>query len=282
MSNGVVIQSVLGIPGYSPSPRRGIAWPPRPTWIGLQLAVELEAVVAALTADPALLHPSERRAQVADVLGVDPDEPAVDRLGDAVGARDVLRPDVAGEPVLGRVGELDRLLLGRRTASPRGPARRSPRWKTRIAGVTSAKTVASRKFPRSSLVGRLPPASRRAPSASAESRKPRTRSWCSERMSGPSSVASSNGIAHADLPGARRDRLHEVLVHRLLDEQARAGRAALAVEREDLGHDGVDGPVEVRVREHDHRRLAAELEGEPLERRSGVRHDRSSPSPTRR
>ena len=30
-----------------------------------------------------------------------------------MGARDVLRPDVAGEPVLGRVRELDRLLLGR-------------------------------------------------------------------------------------------------------------------------------------------------------------------------
>ncbi len=81
------------------------------------------------------------------------------------------------------------------------------------------------------------------------------------------------GIADADLPGPRRDRLHEVLVHRLLDEQARPGRAALAVEREDLGHDGVDGSVEVRVREHDDRRLAAELEREPLERRSGVRHD---------
>src|SRR5437660_909090 len=58
----------------------------------LGLAVEVERVVAALTADPAVLDASERRAQVAHILRVDPAHAGVDRLRDAVRALHVVRP----------------------------------------------------------------------------------------------------------------------------------------------------------------------------------------------
>src|SRR5690348_194349 len=73
----------------------------------LDVAVELEAVVAPLAAYPAALDPPERRPQVADVLRVDPAQPGVDRLRDPVAAFDVVRPDVRGEAVLDRVRKPD-------------------------------------------------------------------------------------------------------------------------------------------------------------------------------
>ena len=71
-------------------------------------------------------------------------------------------------------------------------------------------------------------------------------------------------------------------MHAALDQQPRAGDAALAGGGEDAGDDGVGGAVEIGVGEDQHRRFAAELErgvGEVLGR---VADDRGGPSPDRR
>ena len=77
----------------------------------LRVAVEVERVVAALAADPGLLHSAERRAQVAYVLRVDPAHAGVDGRRDAVGAANVVGPDVRRESVGRRVGKPHRLGL---------------------------------------------------------------------------------------------------------------------------------------------------------------------------
>src|SRR5665809_21271 len=74
------------------------------------LAVELEAVMTTLAPYAGVLHPSERYAQVAYVLTVDPNHAGIDRLGDVVCLGEVAAPHVAGEPVAHVVRELDRLL----------------------------------------------------------------------------------------------------------------------------------------------------------------------------
>src|SRR5437660_5606935 len=63
----------------------------------LGLAVKVEGVVAALAADPAVLDAAERRAQVADILRVDPAHAGVDRLRDAMRPLHVVRPYVGGQ-----------------------------------------------------------------------------------------------------------------------------------------------------------------------------------------
>jgi hypothetical protein len=63
-------------------------------------------------------------------------------------------------------------------------------------------------------------------------------------------------------------------VNRLLEEQPGAGRAHLAFVVEDPGHGAADRGVHIGVGEHDVRRLAAQLEGQPLQRAGGLAHDR--------
>src|SRR5438552_18594730 len=57
----------------------------------LDLAVEVEAVVAAVAAHTAALRAAERRVQVAHVLGVDPDHARFQTFRHAVAAAQVLR-----------------------------------------------------------------------------------------------------------------------------------------------------------------------------------------------
>jgi hypothetical protein len=70
------------------------------------------------------------------------------------------------------------------------------------------------------------------------------------------------GQARADLAG-----------HPALDQDPRAGHAELPGEGRDGRGDQRNGGVEVGVVEHDHRRLAAELEVHPLEGRGAARGD---------
>src|SRR5437660_12223786 len=65
----------------------------------LRLAVEVEGVVTALTADPAVLDTAERCAQDAHILRDYPAHACADRLPYAVRALHVLRPDVGGQAV---------------------------------------------------------------------------------------------------------------------------------------------------------------------------------------
>ena len=63
------------------------------------------------------------------------------------------------------------------------------------------------------------------------------------------------------------ERVDEVVVDRLLDEQPGAGRADLAGVQEDRGQRVVEGDLEVGVGEDDVGVLAAQLEGDLLHRR---------------
>ena len=68
-----------------------------------------------------------------------------------------------------------------------------------------------------------------------------------------------------DLLGVLGDALEDLVVRALLDEQARAGRAALAVVEEDRVRRAGDRRLHVSVAVDDVRRLAAELERDLLE-----------------
>src|SRR5437588_12148057 len=77
----------------------------------LRLAVEVEGVVTALTADPAVLDTAERGAQVAHILRVDPAHAGVDRLRYAMRSLHVVRPDVGGQAIARGVRPPDRIGL---------------------------------------------------------------------------------------------------------------------------------------------------------------------------
>ena len=71
----------------------------------------------------------------------------------------------------------------------------------------------------------------------------------------------------------RRVALDELVVHLALHEDARARRAALAVEREHAEDRRVDRGLEVGIREHDGGGLAAELHRQALQERRRVAED---------
>src|SRR5687768_16980686 len=77
----------------------------------LRFHVEIETVVAAIAADSARLHATERRRQVAIVLGVDPDHARLERAREAMRAPDVVRPEIRGEAIAHAVCDRKRLAL---------------------------------------------------------------------------------------------------------------------------------------------------------------------------
>src|SRR5205807_1814753 len=76
----------------------------------LALQILEHALVAALAADAALLGAAERRGRVGDDAAVEPDHAGVQRLGDAQALGQVGGVDVGDQPVLGVVGQPDRLV----------------------------------------------------------------------------------------------------------------------------------------------------------------------------
>src|SRR4051812_25102618 len=78
----------------------------------LRLEELLEALVAALASDAALLHAAEGGARVRDHALVQADHSGLEALAHADRSLDVAGEDVGDEPVLGVVGLRDRLLLG--------------------------------------------------------------------------------------------------------------------------------------------------------------------------
>src|SRR3954451_25461806 len=75
---------------------------------------ELEqAVMPALAPETALLGAAERRRRVGDDAPVEPDHAGLDPLAERERAAEVAAEDECDQPVLGVVGELDRLVLGR-------------------------------------------------------------------------------------------------------------------------------------------------------------------------
>ena len=82
--------------------------------------------------------------------------------------------------------------------------------------------------------------------------------------------------AEADVDRPLDEGVHEPVVERLLDQQARAGGADLAGVQEDRGERVVEGHVDVGVGEDDVGVLAAELEGHPLHGGGGRGHHRAA------
>src|SRR5579859_8237553 len=76
-------------------------------------------------------------------------------------------------------------------------------------------------------------------------------------------------IADPQFAHARADLVEERAFDRFLDEQARAGAAHLALVEPDRVDESLDGAVEIGVVEDHERRLAAELERQPLPRAGG-------------
>ena len=77
-----------------------------------------------------------------------------------------------------------------------------------------------------------------------------------------------------DALDAPAQRLDERLVDRSLDQRAARRSAALAVEAVNHEERRIEGAVQIGVREHDHRVLAAQLEMHAFERCRALRHDR--------
>ena len=80
-------------------------------------------------------------------------------------------------------------------------------------------------------------------------------------------------VAEHDRAGALGDPLDQLVVDVLVHDQARAGHARLPGGREHAGDDAVGRRLEVRVGEHDLRRLAAELERHAREVAGGAGGD---------
>src|SRR5262245_63373793 len=78
----------------------------------LDVAVEVEAPVAALAADARLAGAAERRLEVADEEAVDPDGARDQACGDPVGALSISGGDRRGEPEPRVVGQPYGLVLG--------------------------------------------------------------------------------------------------------------------------------------------------------------------------
>src|SRR6218665_1049789 len=76
---------------------------------GLLVGVEVDRAVPALVSEAGGLDAAEGGAQVAHVVGVEPDHARLDLLRERVGALQVVRPDVGGEAVLRVVREGERL-----------------------------------------------------------------------------------------------------------------------------------------------------------------------------
>ena len=166
--------------------------------------------------------------------------PGVDGMRDAVRAPDVVRPDVGGEPVLGRVREPDRLgLVVERHRHEHGPEDLLLEDAHRLVDVGDHRrlevvAVSRPGRARRRRRGRARP--RRAPT-----RCSRARARSARRViSGPSSVRGSTGSPTRMLRARAATVGDDPLVERPLHEQPRAGRAALAVHGEDLRQRRVD------------------------------------------
>ena len=227
----------------------------------LGVAVEVERVVAALAADAGRLDAAERGAQVSDVLGVDPAHAGVDGVRDAVGALDVVGPHVGRQPVRRRVGQADRLGLVVERAWRPAPGRRSPPGRRACARDVGDDRRLEDSCRRGAAGGARPPARIRAPCSCAPRRCSRSPArGARDGSAGPARCLGSVGSPTRMCRARSATAVTICSYRRLLDEQARAGGAALPVHREDLRQRRVDALLGVGIVKDDDRGLAAQLD----------------------
>ena len=78
----------------------------------LEFGVFIEPMARPFAAKARLLDSTEGHDLAGNQAGVDADHPRLDGLGHAEAPRDVLRIELAGQPELGGIGQVDGLLLG--------------------------------------------------------------------------------------------------------------------------------------------------------------------------
>src|SRR3990172_4157221 len=71
------------------------------------IRVEIKTVTAALATDSTHLAAPEGRAQIANIVRVDPHKAGYDRLGDALSAIGITRPNICRQAVAGVVGDAE-------------------------------------------------------------------------------------------------------------------------------------------------------------------------------
>src|SRR5205809_706060 len=239
----------------------------------LDVEIFLDAPGAELAADAALFVSAPGRLHVRRLHVVHPDDAGVQVLHGAHGAEDVARPYRGGETVVRVVGDRQGVLFvvewddaGHRSEDffASDPKRVIDIVEDRRLDEKAAVESASGRPPASARDLRFLLADFLIPPDAVEllaaDERPHLR------------VALQPG-AELDLPRFVDHRVHELLVDRPLHENAAACRADFALVDEDAEERPVYRRLEIGVGEEDIGRLAAELEGDLLQRAGGAAHD---------
>src|SRR3990172_3282141 len=241
----------------------------------LGLHVEIEAVVPAVAADPAVLHPAEGGGKVPVVLRVHPDHPRIDRPGHSKRPARVSSPKVGGEAIVGVVRDLDRFLLGierdhgerraedlllRDSHTPRCPGEEDG------SNVVSASELLD-ALPSGGDRGLLLPRGRDVTQHFLEVLAGDERPDVGLRV---------QGMSHAKIANAPLESGEKGVLKGAGEEKAATRRAALSVEAVDHEDHGVEGAIEVGVLEDDDWVLPTELEVDALQGRRPLGHDAPS------
>ena len=210
---------------------------------------------------------------MADVFRIEPDHAGLQRVGDAQRAAHVAGPDVAGQAVLHAVGDLDRVVL---VAERDHGQERSEHFLLRDAhpGDGAGDQRRLDVMPAAGTVMRL------AADGDGRAVLPRDVEIAADLCEmplvdqRPDFGRGIEGMPDLQRLDPRGELFDEFVGDALLDQQPARRGAALAIERVDHEHDGIERAVEIGVVEHDHRVLAAEFEMHALQGRRALRHDR--------
>ena len=224
--------------------------------------VRLEPVAAALAAEAGLLVAAERRRRIEAVERVRPDDAGAQPLDHPQDPRALLRPHAGREPVRRVVRLLDRL-LGRaerehREHRPEDLLLRDPVALRDVREDASARTSSPSPGSRHARLVDLGALLLPARDELADLLELRL------RVDRADVGVLVERVADAQRREAPLELLDQRLVDRLLHEQPRARAADVALVEVDAVDDPLDRLVERGVVEDDVRRLAAELERQPL------------------
>src|SRR2546426_247571 len=228
---------------------------------GLHAGVEVHRVDSLLVPEGGLLEPAERGLRERDRVLVDVHHPRLESARHAEGSLEVLRPDPRHESIVRRVR------LGDDLVDVREVERAEDRAEDLLPGDLHRRFHV-REHGREDEVPVLQVRGLRPLPADEEGRA-FLRARLHVLQHGRLLLAGDDG-AHLRVllrPGAELHPLdvlgelvEEVIADRLVDEEAAAGPAHLARVLERAEQDALQGPVELRVREHDLRVLPPELE----------------------
>ena len=213
------------------------------------------------------LEAAEGRPVADRRVRVDRQVAGLDGPGHPQRAADVLGPDRARQPVGRVVGQARWRRPRPRTAPPPPPGRTPPRCRPGRSVATGASTVGGNQKPGPS--GAWP---RKATGASSGTNDA-TRLAVAGRDQRAHVGVGLGRVADPHAADRRLQQLHEPVVGRALDEDARPGAAVLPGVVEHGRRRRGRGPLQVGVGEDDVGALAAQLEGEPLHVRGAAGHD---------